>query len=514
MEFDEKHKRQMIRVIITEVCMVLAVIAIVVVSMMAAMGFMISGNGSIEQTGLLQLHTLPTGASVKIDGAAVFGRTNLSRTLSAGEHSLEIYRDGYDTWQNTIKVRSGVLVRLYYPRLFLVNRMAETVKNLNEKSRLDFFEPSPRRNFALMAEKEASEWQVLDLRGDEVKSTSLDMSKVLPGMIEEKVGRKVVSEAESAKYKFAGKIEAIRWSNNEENVLVKVRYEEKSEWILVRLRDLTHSVNLSRTFGLSEEVRLEMIDSVASQIYVLEKRQLRRIDTSSNVMSRILIDNVMDFRNDETRVIYLTGTSDGKSRKVGVYRDDENGGTILAEVADDVDVKIALTNYYDDDYMLWTENQKVNILYGRLPSYDANRTNLDDLKNLVEGISLKVLPENLNVSPGGEYVVAKRGQEFMVIDLDDGELYEYEMTTDRLNWFDDSMMYVVEDNQIMVWDYDGKNWRNLSKDVKMKTLDTPVRVNNDSPVVVSANNKYIYYLTTNKLDDKENLYLTREQVRD
>ena len=102
MDFDEKNRRQLIRVIIAEIGMVLSVIAIVVVSTMAAMGFVISSNGSIEQSGLMQLHTLPTGANVKIDGNTILARTNLSRTLSAGTHQLEIYRDGYDSWQNHV----------------------------------------------------------------------------------------------------------------------------------------------------------------------------------------------------------------------------------------------------------------------------------------------------------------------------------------------------------------------------------------------------------------------------
>lgn len=508
MDFDEKRKRQMIRVIIAEVGMVLAVIAIVVISMMAAMGFMISGNGSIEQTGLMQLHTLPTGANVKIDGAAVFGRTNLSRTLSAGEHEIEIYRDGYDTWQNTIKVRPGVLIRLYYPRLFLLNRMAETVKSLGLDNEIDFYQPSSHRNYIVYALRESAQWQVLDLRGDEVKTSAIDMSKALPGVVEDKKERKVTSDATKT-YKFVGKIEKVVWSDNEENLLVKVRYEDKNEWILVKLRDLGHSVNLTRTFGLSNDVHLEMIDGAATRIYALDKQQLRKIDTVSSVMSRILIDNVVDFMNVGEKVIYLTSEKDGK-RSVGVFRDDENGGTILAQVDSGVDVKIALANYYDDDYMMWTEGQKVNILYGRLPSYSENGNNLESLGRLVEGMSFEVLPEALCVSPGGEYLLAQKGEKFMVVDLDDGELYQYDTLTDLVRWFDDSMLYSVEDNQIAVWDFDGTNWRNLSKDIKMKASNETVMVNNDSPVMVSANNKYIYYLT----DINNNQYLMREQIRD
>jgi len=509
MDFEEKRKRQKIRVIIAEIGMVMAVAAIVVVSTLAAMGFVISGNGSIEQSGLMQLHTLPTGANVKIDGAAVFGRTNLSRTLSAGEHSLEIYRDGYDSWQNKIKVRPGVLVRLYYPRLFLLSRTSEMVKNLAKSGALDFYLASPKRNYIVYAEQAATQWKMLEIRGDEVRETVLDMTKVLPGMVEEKTTRKIQATTDEKKIKFEGKIEEVRWSDNEENLLVKVAYEGKSEWVLVRLRDMTRSANLSKTFGLGNDARLEFIDGAANELYVLEKRQLRRINTTNNIMSRILVENVVDFMNDEMKVVYLSDSGDGKERKISVFRDDDKAGTELTEVADGVKVSVALSNYYDDDYVIWTEDNKVTVLYGRLPSYDENGANIGSLKTLVEGVELKETPERVEVSYGGEYWLATKANQFMAIDVDDGELYEYKALTDKARWFDDSMLYGVVDNQIVVWDFDGKNQRNLSENVKTKS-DAALRIDDNSPVTVASNNKYIYYLTSTN----NNVYLSREQIRD
>lgn len=124
MDFEERErqKRQhMIKVVIAEAGMVFAVVAIVAVAMLASMGFFVNSDGSIEQSGLAQIHSIPTGASVELDGSTLFSRTNLSRTISAGEHNIKMTRSGYDAWENTIKVRSGVLLRLYYPRLFLEN---------------------------------------------------------------------------------------------------------------------------------------------------------------------------------------------------------------------------------------------------------------------------------------------------------------------------------------------------------------------------------------------------------
>ena len=516
MDFEEKKRRQRIRIVIAEVGMVLSVIAIVVVATLAAMGFMISGNGGIEQYGLMQLHSLPTGAAVTIDENTLFARTNLSRTLASGQHQLEISRDGYDTWSKTITIYPGVLIRIYYPRLFLQNRVVEEVLTLMEKNNLEFYTPSASRNYIIYAERGSSEWRMLDIRGDEVKTTILDLSGVLPGMVEEKVTSGTVTAKDNAaiavthNYKFEGKIEEVRWSGNEESVLVKVKYEEKSSWVLVRLRDMAKSVNLTETFGLSSDVRLEFIDDAASQLFALEQRQLRRINASDGVMSRILVGNVVDFSSRGNSTVYVTENPTTKIREIGVFRDDDKSGTTITEVPNAAKAQVALSSYYGDDYIVYAIDSEVTILYGRLPSYHENASGLGELKRLTDGtLALSKTPTRLSVSPEGEYVVGQTGDSLMVIDLDMGDLYEYTTPSAKLRWFDSSMLYDIKDGQILVWDFDGTNQRNLAKSAT--TAGGQEVAVNDAPIVVTANNRYLYYLS---FDTDKGLVLAREKIRE
>ena len=175
MDFEEREKqrrRQMIKVIIAEIGMTISVIAIAVVATLAAMGFFVTGNGKIEQSGLIQIHSMPTGATVEIDGNTVFSRTNLSRSLTPGEHSLKLSRDGYDSWQKTIKMSSGMLLRLYYPRLFLLERKPEVALRL-EKG-LEFYLPSNDQAYILYAPADSFKWNLINIRDDDPKVTQLD----------------------------------------------------------------------------------------------------------------------------------------------------------------------------------------------------------------------------------------------------------------------------------------------------------------------------------------------------
>lgn len=516
MDYEEKKKRQLVRVIIAEVGMVISVIAIVVVATMAAMGFFISDRGTIEQSGLIQIRSLPTGATVELDGATLFARTNLQRSVAPGEHYLKLSREGYDTWEKTIKMLPGVLIRLYYPRLFLLERTPEKVLTLGSQgtsaetetqlsNQLEFYIVSKNRNYILYALNDAAEWRLLDLRGDEVKETILDLSGVLPGMV-------VQSEKESQQqngqkaptYRFEGAIEKIVWSENNEKVLVRVKTAEETNWVLVNLRDVEKSLNLTKSFGMKFD-QVAMIDASANQLYVLENQQLRKINTADGSMSKVLLDQIAAFANYESNLVYLSPVRESRAKdgtmvqEVGVYRDGEAGSTVITTVVGETPVKVALGRYYNEDYICYTEGAELNILYGNLPSYRPEGANLEELKELVTKRKLMTTPETLEISPNSDYVVAKNGAEFMVTDFETDSVSEYEAGTTELKWLDDDMMYMVKDGEIVVWDFDHRNLRNLGEENVVNWA-----------VTITENGRYMYYLVENK---KGALDLTREKIR-
>ncbi len=480
MDYEQKKKRQFVRVIIAEIGMLISVVAIVVVATLAAMGFFISSEGGIEQSGLMQIHSLPTGATVELDGNVLFSRTNLSRTMPAGDHRLKLSRDGYDSWEKVIKMYSGVLIRLYYPRLFLQNRPVESTISFDTAG---FYTTSRSRNYVLYGGEK--HWQLIDVRSDELKSVDLDVSEII-----------------------TGKVDEVRWSKNDDAVLVKTHYDAKTEWVLVNLRNTKDSLNLTRTFGM-EFTQLTMIDDSANQLFALENKHLRHINVADGAVSKVLLDDVVDFASHENSLVYVSERKDSEKRvrQIGVYRNGEKNGTKLVDVPEEAKVKIALSNYYGDDYIAFVLDNKLTILYGSIPSYDANRTEITDLKQLLNDETLEVVPEKFTVSPDGEYLVGRTGKKFMVTDLEMGDLYEYEAATAELNWLDASMMYAVKDGQILVWDFDGTNQRNLAESLRDEKDNGQALA---YPVMITSNNRWLYYMTAK--DDTK--VLVREKIRD
>ncbi len=513
MDFEERERRrrrQLLKVIIAEVGMTISVVAIVVVATLAAMGFFVTSSGKIEQSGLIQIHSMPTGATVEIDGGTVFSRTNLSRSLTSGEHNIKLSREGYDSWQKAIKMSSGMLLRLYYPRLFLLGRSSESVLRLEKE--LEFYSPSNDQAYILYAPVDSFKWNLINIRDEEPRVTQLDLSTILLGVVDDK---------------FSGKIDSLEWSNNSNNVLIKVTYEQKSEWILIDLIDVKKSLNLTRTFGL-DFTQVEMIDDGAAQLFALENQHLRRINTGDQSISRVLLDNIVDFKNSKTNVIYVMEQSvDNKTEKkkgIGAYRDGEKGGTVLAEVADDKRVSVALTHYYDEDYLVYAVENELNVYYGAIPNYrdDARNTDFSSLKILIDKTKLKTTPSGFQLSPDGEYIVASHDRQFMVIDLEMGELFEYEAMTSNLAWLDEAMMTAVVDDSLWVWDFDYTNQREMVRYIQetQSEAENDAEINPvttisqrkivDAQAVIAENDRWLYYLTENK----SGLTLERERIRD
>lgn len=514
MDFEERERqkrRQMISVVIAEVGMFLAVIAIVVVATLAAMGFFVTPEGTIEQTGLAQIHSIPTGASVELDGGVLFSRTNLTRSLTPGEHSLKLTRDGYDTWEKTIKMQSGVLIRLYYPRIFLTNRTPEMMGRLGQD--LEFFEPSVDYSYILYMVKNSPKWQLLNIRGDEAKTTTLDLTEVLPG-VEKNV--------------FEGEISFLKWSKNSDRVLIRAVASEATEWILVDLRDVKKSLNLTRTFGLNF-TDVEMIDDSATQLFALENQQLRKINIAEQAVSRVLLSGVEDFAAEGSNIMYVMVSGEGEKRQrvIGVYKDGERGGTTIAKIGADDRAKVMLTKYYDEDYMAFAINNKVTVYYGTLPSYRENVADTDFLnfKVLLDAEPISITPREMSVSEEGEYLAMNDGKKFAVVDFEMGDLHEYETTVDTVNWLNESMMFATVQDKLEVWDFDYTNRRVMvdfdniksEDEIETKAVEglnpvttwSKVPVAN-YPVTISNNNKWLYYVANSNGE----LVLYREKVRD
>lgn len=469
-EIKKRRKKRAIKVFITESLMVVAVICLVVLTTMIATGYNVkpSDDGLIERTGLVAIQTIPTGANIAIDGEEIFGWTNLSRSMTQGEHEIKLYKDGYGSWMKKINVTAGLYYRLNYPRLFLSERTENIVEDFSEIKQVSFAKDG---DLMLAIPKESLKWQLWKINEEKPTMTELNIKKAFP---------------DANTDLFVGMtIEA--WSGSSQRVLARL---QNSQWVLIDVKNPEKSLNLSEKFGFDFSA-VKIANDSATEMYVLENDNLRLIDIDDNKISGILIEDVESFYNAKSNLVYVTIPNEKHEFETGFYSKNNKERVVLSQYTfseEKPKVLIAIGEYYGEYYVLEFVNDQAGVYSGnKLPSSGDEET----LKPIsVEEIGF--VPETVNVMGNGGLFVAENGLERAVFDIETMNFEEY-FSDSKTAWLDEFMLYENRNGELVVEDFDGENEVRIAEDLKV-----------GSEVKISKNNKWIYFVS-----DENNLSRVR-----
>ena len=444
MELDNT-KRQSIKVVVSEAIMVVSVIITVVVLALLVSGYWLNSNFEVERNGMLQISSSPTGATVTIDGVASswMERTNSSKILSSGEHDVLLSKEGYDTWTKTINITEGLLYRLHYPRLFLQERDKESVVDISNYTSATI---SPDRNTLLLM-NETTKWATIQLDVDAPSLKPLDISQAFSS----------TSLAENTdKGLFTGQILDMNWDYDSAHVLIKSTNGDQVEWVLLDVRDVSKSINLSKEFGNSFS-RVEIIDNNASTLLAIQKGDLHKIDVPGRSLSAVIVDDIIDFDHFNNEVVYsasLPTESETASEEdkyyIGHFRIGDNKPERLETTP--LPAKVAIGRFYDEKFIATVQNESVAL------------HNLDDYQEDVKTYSLSFTPERVHVGHKGDYVLFNRDQTIATLDLEIATMREWTIEP-HFGWLDNDMLYAVQDGDLIVYDFDGLNRRMIAHNV-------------------------------------------------
>ena len=463
MDREQKKRKRAIKVAITDIIMVIALVVVVIVLTMIAMGYNLNKDGEVGQQGIAQIHSMPSGASITIDGNTIIPRTNASRLMEPGGHYVELSRDGYDTWGKSIEIEPGVVYKMDYPRLFLQNREVETMREYGEG--LAFFEPAPNHDSLLYTTNGSTDWNWLDIRGDTAIDKQLDMSKILEGLTVDKV----------------------KWNINNDKVLVKTHdSENKDKWILVYIKEVESSVNLSNEFDMNF-TDVEFANGGGERLYVMENGNLRTIVTGEKVISQVIAGNVKDYAFEGDTLMYLTADN-----KVMLYREGEKDLEIT-QFNESQSVHVALSEYLSKKYVSFVVDKKLYVYRGEYPNADRS---LSDMEMVFEG-DLDIDTDEFEVDGAGEFLIAKSGKKISLFDAELNKLHQFELEGDQMFFLDLYLIGTIKEGKLVVCDFDNTNHRELTKA--------------SGQAVITQNNKWLYYLL---VDGDGKALVNREKILD
>lgn len=462
MDPERAKRRQSLKVIISETIMVLSVICIVTVLAFLVSGYWINSDFKIERQGLLQISSIPIGADVHIDNESSWlQRTSTSKVLSSGEHTITLTKDGYDSWSKTIKISEGLLYKIHYPRLFPTDRTKEDVLETNGTIMATV---SPNHNYLLLINN-TTEWELLNLNDDNVKSTKIDVSEIFSN----------VSLAENTKKGlFIGEIDKTDWDHDNSHILFKVKSGDAIEWVLLDVKNVNNSINISKEFG-SQFSEIRILDNSANNLLAVQNNNLHKIDLPKKSLSNVLVKNVINFdhyKNNEIAFSAKNDESENDNYYVGLLKIGDEKTEKLKDT--ESPAKIVLSIFYDEEYITIMEKNIVTLF------------NKKDF-NKVSEFELAFEPSSMLVGHNGEFIIMHSGPQIATLDMESISVTEWKTSGETFDWLDNDMIYSVSNGELAVYDYDSLNYRVVANNVS-----------DHFPVMITSD-KWLYYFSDNTL---------------
>ena len=460
---EKAKRRQSLKVIISESIMVLAIILMVTALAFIVSGYWLNSDFKVERNGLLQISSVPTGADISIDSeSAWMQRTNTSKVLSSGQHTITLTKDGYDSWTKTINISEGLLYRIHYPRLFPNDRTAENVLDVTSTT---LATTSPDHN-SLILINDTTNWSFINLDSDDIKPQILDISKIFSS----------VSLAEDAEVGlFTGKILDIDWDYNGTHALFKVQSDDATEWALLDVKNPKNSINLTREFG-SNFTEVQILDNDSNNLLAVQNGNLHRIDIYGKSLSAVLIENIVNFDHYGNNEIIFSAknssTEETAPYYIGLLKIDDDKITTLATTP--TPAKVTLSKFYDDKY--------ITILEGNLVSLYQK----EDFKPL-HTFELTFEPNTMEVGHSGEFITMTLDNQIATLDMESTAIIEWQTDSPNFGWIDNDMIYSIASGNLTVYDYDGLNRRTIA-----------TNVSSHFPAAIT-NNKWLYYFSDDSL---------------
>lgn len=472
---EQKKRLRSVKVIASEVLMVVIVVIMVVVLAFLVSGYWINSEGRVDRQGLLQLSSMPTLSRVTIDGVegSWLERTNLSKNLSSGEHTIMVSREGYDTWAKTINISEGLLYRIHYPRLFLLERTKEKVLDTADFNAATI---SPDHSYMVLMNN-TTQWDTVDLNNEELKPAKIDVGELFVATAgRAAAARTGAKDQQNTAVALDGEILKVDWDRNGAHALMKVKFGETVEWVLLDVKDAKKSINITQQYGPNFS-EIQILDNSANNLLVVQNGNLHKIDLGAKAISSVLVENVQHFDHYEQKeVIFSAKRTEMKEGEKPYYVGMLTIGDATIKTLEETEgpAWVTLSKFYEDKYITVLEGAELAVY---------KKDNFET----VADFELSFAPESLKVGHEGEFQEMQSGKKMATLDMESMEVLEWEIEGNDCGWLDNDMLYSVKDGVLVVYDYDGLNRRELASNVSSRF---PAAITDD---------KWLYYFSDGHL---------------
>lgn len=464
----KRRSKRSQRMYLTLVYMTMTILVVCVVGllMLLTLGYDFNTkSGRIEQGGLIQLESRPTGATVIFDGQRLSSVTNTKVTASSGTHSVTMQRSGYRDWQKQISLHHGEVLWFNYVLLVPTNITTQTIAQYTESTTSL---ASRTAKWLIIARHNSPALERYDLAREDAKMTPITIP-----------ADSYTAPATSKSQVF----EPVMWMNDNRTLVVRHTYDEGMvEWLTMDVENVASTRNLTKQLGI-QVVQLQPNASDANRIYVVTAtHELREIKLSEMSLSRVIAERVASISpGDSGTITYQTLPDDKSQRTIGYVTDGTMKPRVIMTTESPGHLTALISKYYGDHYITTIEGEKMTIAKVSLPSSDSSASYQTTPVASVIAPASASLSHNISQ----RFVLAQNPSGFAVYDL---ELQKYTTTsfegnqTTPLRWIDAHHLTAARDGSLKLYEFDGTNIQTLAGDTA------------SGAVTFARDGKYLYYI--------------------
>lgn len=465
-------RRQLLMRTFVYTLMTLSVVAIVTVLMLIILGYSFNRqDGKLEQGGLLQFASTPSGAIVTLDGTQTGSRTPSKASVDAKSHHVRMDLKGYRTWQKSIAVEAGGIGWLSYARLVPTDIKTDHVKTFPKLAAS--LASGDRKWIIAQQDTAVNNFTLINLESDTPKITEVAVPEVSLSVPET-----------TAPQNFT----VVAWSKNDDRLLIKRTYDTtKTEWLVLDRQDPEKSINVTAAFAV-DAADIVFRERNGSDAYVLTNEGIvRRVDFGSGTLSGPLAENIAEISVfDSQTLVYVTrpDAKDPNQRYVGYRTSDmDKPQTIFTYPGETTNLHVALGEYYGKTYVGVTHDLTMQVFVGELP----RESRKGKLQPLVK-TALTEAPERLTIGNNGRLVVAEQPNGYTTYDIEllksDTTQFTRPASAPRpLQWLDGYVIANDRGGMVRLYEFDGANQQDIFPVIEGQALS------------LTGNEKFLYGFT-------------------
>lgn len=429
-----------LRIVAYSVTVILSALTTVLL-LFIALGYKFNNSGEVVKSGLVLVDNKPEAAQIYINGKLEDNQSPGRFILPVGTYEISLEREGYSGWKKDFTILPQAVESVAYPLLIPKQLQSEELAQVDAPTAMS--QSPDSKNLLYYTADQQSFVTVLLRAKDPV------------------IERIAAPTSFTRQNGLLGQMEFIDWTRNSKRVIVRhTQPNQAKEYVLYDLANPNESINVTKQFTAFPPEQLQFVGGETGILYGIHEGVLRQYNTTRGE-AEVVLEGIYAYKpyGDKT-IAFVRQSEDELQVEVGVASGGVNA-VLLSSNDTSYRPLIEYGEYDSRAYFVVADTAAGNTQIFRDPLKKPI------LKKQIPFLTLQISSaEQVQMSPGGQYVYVRSGQTAMSYDFENKRRHtfsvEEEVTTSSFKWMNGAhVMYQTAEGLNYLIEFDGQNKKQM-----------------------------------------------------